>query len=70
MKWPSVGAHWAVTLSRSCDHAAHSGSCTFHFVDIKSLLYNNYISSHQSLCESHSALADLEALFGKVPQSD
>ena len=70
VKRPTVGAHWAVMLDRSCDYAVHSGSCTFYFVDIKSLLYNNYIIGNQSLCESHSTLADLEAPFGRVTQGD
>lgn len=53
----------------SCiDCAAHSGSWTLLFVDMKSLLYKNYIIDNQSWCESHSTLADLEAAFGKVSQ--
>lgn len=41
----------------SCiDCAAHSGSWTLLFVDMKSLLYKNYIIDNQSWCESHSTL--------------
>lgn len=41
----------------SCiDRAAHSGSWTLLFVDMKSLLYKNYIIDNQSWCESHSTL--------------
>lgn len=36
------------------------------FVDIKSLLYKNYIISNQSWYESDSMLADLEAASGKL----
>lgn len=43
-------------------------SWTLLFVDIKSLLYKNYIIGYQSWCESHSTLADLEAAFGKVTE--
>lgn len=68
MKLPTVGAPRANMSGGSCDCAAHSGSCTLLFVDIKSLLYKNYIIGNQSWCESHSTLADLEAAFGKVTE--
>lgn len=70
VKRPTLGALWAIMLDGSHDFAAHSGSCTLLFVDRESLLHKNCIISNQSWHESRSTLADREAPFGKVTQSD
>lgn len=68
VKLPTVGAFWASILDGSCDCADHSDCCTLLSVDIKSLLYKNYIIGNQSWYESHSALAEVEAPFGKLTE--